>query len=246
MMNATIYNSDEALKYAKISLQGDGTVYLSFRDLEWLIHKQFPNRSLQSLKALDYGCGAGRSTRYLKSLGIQEVDGFDISEKMIQQAKECDAAGKYLVIDSANLPLSNAIYDFALMSFVTVAIDKKDEISRIFSELSRVLKKDGMIFSLTLSETFWNPERQWISYNLDYPENYFPKSGQKSRLKINSIDLELIDLYWKESDIIDCARKAHLSLHDIHYPLGKDDDGICWKDECKFAPYTIFVFKKID
>lgn len=66
--------------------------------------------------------------------------------------------------------------------------------------------------SLTLSESFWNPIHQWVSYEQNYPENRFPKSGQKSRLKIKNVNLELTDSYWTEKDIIDCANQSELSL----------------------------------
>lgn len=80
----TAYNQDEASKYAQLSLLGEGTIYLSFRDLKQMITSSFPSQQLQKLKTVDYGCGAGRSTRFLKSIGISDVKGFDISEDMIQ------------------------------------------------------------------------------------------------------------------------------------------------------------------
>lgn len=241
---STIYDLDEASKYAKLSLQGEGTIYLSFRDLKEMIAKSFPNQAINHLKIIDYGCGAGRSTRYLKSLGMADVLGFDISEEMIQQAKISDPNGNYQLISSASIPVNDESFDLALMSFVTLAIDNKNEIIRIFKELDRVLKKGGILLCLTVSEVFWNPKRRWISYEQDYPENYFPKSGQKSRLKITGINLELTDSYWKENDIIDCANQAMMSLVTLHHPLGKKEDGIIWKDENQFPPYTYFVFKK--
>lgn len=241
-MKTTFYYNEEAAKYAKLLHQG--THYLSFRDMDMLIAKHVPKPSFQHLKAVDYGCGAGRSTRYLKDLGIPDVEGFDVSEDMIRQAKEIDPRGDYQLIESANLPTAHATYDLALMSFVTVAIEDKRELSRVFQELHRVLKNGGILLSLTLSETFWNPKRQWISYAQDYPENYAPKSGQKSRLKLFPIDLELTDSYWTEKNTIASANEAHLSFVEIHHPLGKEDDGIAWKDEAHFGPYSIFVFKK--
>jgi len=244
-MTKTIYKSQEASKYSKLSLLGEGTIYLSFRDLEEMIHKHPHTSSLPSLKVIDYGCGAGRSTRYLKSLGIAAVDGVDISEDMIYQAQQLDIEKNYQVISSGVVQAPDATYDLALMSFVTVAIDNRDEISKIFKELNRILKPGGQLLCLTLSESFWNPKRQWVSYKQDYPENYAPISGQKSRLFIKSINLELSDCYWKENDIIECAKEANLSLSSTHHPLGKVEDNIVWQDESQFAPYTIFSFSNL-
>lgn len=242
-MNKTVYDEEEALKYSKISLKGEGTLYLSFRDIESILNEHFPTfRS--SCKVIDYGCGTGRSSRYLKSLGISDVDGFDVSEDMIQQAHHLDPIGKYEKITSAEIPANDSTYDLAFLSFVTLVIDNKKEITKIFKELHRVLKRGGQVLSLTLSEIFWNPELKWVSYKQDYPENYFPESGQKSRLKIKFIDLELTDYYWTEKDIISCAEEAGLFLNKLYYPHGNESDGIEWLDEKYASPYTLFSFSK--
>lgn len=243
-MNKTDYNPEEASKYAHISLRGEGTIFLAFRDLEAIIRSHFPTAPFESLHAIDYGCGTSRSTRYLKSLGISQVDGFDVSEEMIQEAKKLDPSGNYTKISSGMVPVSDSVYDLALMSFVTVAIDTKDELAAIFKEIRRTLKKGGQFLCLTLSENFWDPKWQWLTYKQDYPENYTPVSGQKSRLTITSVNLELTDCYWLDKDIIDCATKAGLSLNQLYYPLGKMEDGIVWQDETTCAPYTIFSFTK--
>jgi len=55
---------------------------------------------------LDLACGEGRYTRQLKSMGFQRVLGTDISEKMIQLAKEQEAQSplgvEYLVGDAGS------------------------------------------------------------------------------------------------------------------------------------------------
>jgi hypothetical protein len=106
------------------------------------------------------------------------------------------------------------------------------------------LKTGSQLLSLTLSESFWNPKNKWLTYKQDYPENYNPISGQKSRLTIKSVDLELTDTYWSESDIINCAKQAGFVCQELHHPLGVKEDGIEWQDEYFCAPYTIFYFKK--
>jgi SAM-dependent methyltransferase len=244
-MKGSIYDTGEANKYSKISLAGEGTLFLAFRDFGELIHTHLPNRSFDEIKTIDYGCGAGRSTRYLKHLGVKEVDGFDISHEMLAEAKFFDPCGHYEKIQSGSVPMADATYDLALLSFVTVAIENKSELLHIFQELSRTLQKNGMVFSLALSEAFWNPVHHWVTYKQDYSENYNPVSGQKSRLTITSINLELTDTFWLESDIIDCAQRAGLSYVKKHHSLGKPEDGISWKDETFCAPYTILIFKKI-
>jgi len=47
--------------------------------------------------ALDFGCGTGRSTRFLRELGFQPV-GVDISAEMITKAHELDPGGDYRLV----------------------------------------------------------------------------------------------------------------------------------------------------
>ncbi len=74
-----------ASAYAR--LEFPGTYFLAYRDLPALIDEH-----AQGARALDFGCGSGRSTRFLKSLGFHAV-GLDISEDMIRNARALDADG---------------------------------------------------------------------------------------------------------------------------------------------------------
>lgn len=68
--------------YAK--LEFPGTYYLAFWDLPEIISKHTKGK-----KALDFGCGTGRSTRFLKNSGF-DATGIDISGEMIAKAREFD------------------------------------------------------------------------------------------------------------------------------------------------------------
>lgn len=74
-----------AAAYAKLDFPG--TYYLAFRDLPELIENFAPKG-----QAIDFGCGAGRSTRFLQSLGY-ETTGLDISAEMLALAHQLDKQG---------------------------------------------------------------------------------------------------------------------------------------------------------
>lgn len=52
--------------------------------------------------ALDFGCGAGRSTRFLKRLGFDAI-GIDVSSQMIELARGADPDGRYQLVGDADL-----------------------------------------------------------------------------------------------------------------------------------------------
>ncbi len=77
---------------AYATLEFPGTYHLAYRDLPAIIAEHVAGR-----KALDFGCGTRRSTRFLKKLGF-DVIGVDISSSMIQLAKTVDPGGKYRLV----------------------------------------------------------------------------------------------------------------------------------------------------
>ncbi len=79
---------DTARAEAYAGLEYPGTYYLAFRDLPTIIRDH-----VRGDRALDFGCGTGRSTRFVRDLGFHTV-GIDISEPMLAQARERDPHGR--------------------------------------------------------------------------------------------------------------------------------------------------------
>ena len=82
-------------EYAKLEFAN--TYDLAFRDLPPIIEKH-----VSGTKAIDFGCGTGRSTRFIRQLGF-EVVGIDIAPKMIARAREFDPNGDYRLIAGEGL-----------------------------------------------------------------------------------------------------------------------------------------------
>ncbi len=66
---------DKARAEAYAKLEFPGTYYLAYRDLPAIIDEHVRGR-----EALDFGCGTGRSTRFLRRLGFGAV-GVDIARR---------------------------------------------------------------------------------------------------------------------------------------------------------------------
>ena len=75
-----------------------GTYYLAYRDIPEIVE-----RHVGGLRALDFGCGTGRSTRFLRELGF-DVIGVDISASMLERARELDSEGDYRLVPDGALP----------------------------------------------------------------------------------------------------------------------------------------------
>ena len=90
----TYEDSRRASAYDQLDL--GGTYHLAFRDLPALLREHVAGD-----RAVDFGCGTGRSTRYLKALGFRTV-GLDISAEMVAIARARDELGDYRVIEDGD------------------------------------------------------------------------------------------------------------------------------------------------
>jgi len=223
----------QAGAFAELEMQG--TQYLAFRDIPMLIREHA--RSIVSL--LDYGCGAGRSTRFLKRLGFNAV-GVDVSQDMLEQARSKDGSGEYHHIPSGILPFEYSTFDLIFSSFVFLEVSRIEEIERILKEMKRVLRKDGIIIFVTSSTEATEGHRVSLSYS--FPENDKPlQSGDTVKLLIQGVDVVFHDYFWTEEDYSGAAERAGLILAKLHKPLGSPDDSIEWRDETKMSPIAVYV-----
>lgn len=101
---------NRAAAYA--TLEFPGTYYLAYRDLPAIIAEHVTGRVV-----LDFGCGAGRSTRFLKTLGFDAI-GIDISSSMIGQATAADPGGSDQCVDAGDFSaFEPARFDLVLSAF---------------------------------------------------------------------------------------------------------------------------------
>jgi len=87
-------NQTRAESYSK--LEFPNTYYLAYRDLPEII-----SRHVTGNQAVDFGCGTGRSSRFLKRLGFN-VTGIDISSDMLEIARNLDTSGDYRLVSNGN------------------------------------------------------------------------------------------------------------------------------------------------
>lgn len=188
--------------YAQLGISN--TYYLAYRDVPQLIEKYVKGK-----RALDFGCGGGRSTRFLKELGL-DVIGVDISKDMINEARHKDPKGKYRHIKSDKLPFENSAFDLILSSIVFMEIPSKEEMAKILKEMKRVLKPEGIILVIVHGDDIY--ERAWTSFIWDSPKNKNLKGGQKVKVAIRETNIEFFDYHWTNQDYLDVFANAKLNL----------------------------------
>ena len=231
-------DSQRAEAYAKLDFPG--TYYLAYRDLPDII-----SRHAKGKKAVDFGCGTGRSTRFLSNLGFN-VLGIDISRQMINRALHLDPKGTYRLMKNGNLgELQGDSYDLVLSVFTFDNISTMDQKIRNFLELARLLNGTGTLINLVSSPEIYIHE--WASFSTkDFPENAYAKSGE--RVRIIQTDIEdrrpVEDVICSDEDYRKIYDKTGLTVVETYRPLGREDEPLSWVNETRIAPWVIYVLKK--
>jgi ubiquinone/menaquinone biosynthesis C-methylase UbiE len=87
-------------------------------------------------RTIELGCGEGRVSRDLRTIG-HDVVAIDAVPRLVEAAAEADPAGEYVVADAAALPFPDELFDLAVAYNSLMDMDDMDGAVR---EASRVLR----------------------------------------------------------------------------------------------------------
>jgi len=238
----TISNAyeDARMAGAYSRLEFAGTYYLAYRDLPAIFRDH-----VVGTRAIDFGCGSGRSTRFLTRLGFRAT-GVDISGEMIKLAREKDPGGDYRLIDDDGLGLfEEGAYDLIQSVFTFDNVPRRERKVALFAAMARLLTPAGRVVSLVSSPELYVHE--WASLSTrPFPENKTAKPGDTVRTII--IDIEdrtpIEDVFWPDENYREVYREAGLEVEQTFKPLAKGDEPFVWVNETRIAPWVIYVLKK--
>ena len=227
-------DAERARAYA--TLEFPGTYYLAFRDLPGVIHRY--NRGS---RALDFGCGTGRSTRFLRNLGLHVI-GADISQAMLDQARTLDASGEYrLIRDSIASEFAPGSFDIILAAFTFDNMPTEAKTAALRG-LRTVLAPDGCLLLVVSSPEIYVNE--WASFSTrDFSENRHATDGDRVRIIMLDVpdrrpveDVFCTDAYYRK-----LFENASLKVLDVHRPLATGQEATQWVSETTTAAWTIYV-----
>jgi ubiquinone/menaquinone biosynthesis C-methylase UbiE len=235
-----VYNDEKrADAYAK--LEFPGTYYLAYRDLPDIIGEHVKGRN-----AIDFGCGTGRSTRFLQKLGF-DVIGVDIAEDMIKKARERDPQGDYHLINNGDFnQFAENTYDLVMSVFTFDNIPTMDEKVKIFRDIGSLLNNQGKIVNLVSAPEIYTHE--WASFSTkDFPENKSAKSGDKVKIIITDTEDKrpVVDVMWSDEDYQKVFNTAGLEIVKTYRPLANENEPYQWVNETRIAPWVIYVLKRM-
>jgi SAM-dependent methyltransferase len=231
-------STTRAEAYSK--LEFSNTYHLAFRDLPELFRAHVKGTS-----ALDFGSGAGRSTRFLRGLGFETV-GVDISPEMVSKAREIDPQGDYRLIPSDDMStLQRESFALIQSAFTFDNIPGMDTKVRLFRDLRTLLKPDGVFVNIVSApEIYWN---EWASFTTkDFPENRNAQPGDP--VKIITTDFEdrspAVDILWPHESYLEAYGCANLEIVEMRKPLANGDEPYRWVSETRIAPWVIYALRR--
>ena len=227
-----------AAAYSKLELPG--TYYLAFRDLPRIM-----TTHVNGTSALDFGCGTGRSTRFLQRLGFTTV-GIDISREMLEKARELDPKGDYRLTandDYSQLPLE--AFDLILSAFTFDNIPTLRRKVEILAGLKDLMNQGCRLVNLVSSPEIYVHE--WASFSTkDFPENKHAKSGDKMRIiQTDTADKRPVtDILWTPEHYLETYSQAGLAVVEAYKPLAMETEPYKWVNETRIAPWTTYVLRR--
>ncbi|MFC4565120.1 class I SAM-dependent methyltransferase [Nocardiopsis mangrovi] len=110
-----------------------------------------PPERVRGARVLEVGCGAAQCSRWLRTQGVREVVGFDLSYRQLQHARRIDEETGWRVpavqADAQRLPFAGEAFDIVCSAFG--ALPFVPDAAAVLTECARVLRPGGrLVFSV--------------------------------------------------------------------------------------------------
>ena len=233
-------NVYEKAHYAEAyaGLEWTGTYLLVQRDLPDILGRHVTGR-----RALDFGCGAGRSSRLLRACGY-EVTGVDVSASMVEHARKSDPGGDYRVLEGGDLTaLPVASFDLVLASFPFDNIPAAGK-DGLLGGIARRLAPHGRFVNVVSSTEVYTHE--WTSFSTKaWPENREARDGDVVRVVTRGFEAEgpAEDVLCTDDAYAAMYARVGLQVEATYRPLARGDEGVAWVSETRVAPWVIWVLR---
>jgi ubiquinone/menaquinone biosynthesis C-methylase UbiE len=227
-----IYSPENAALYNQLAIKGT-TYEPIFDEMARLLG------SLEGETALDFGCGTGRTARFLLTLNAQKVIGVDHNITMLSLAKQANIKNaEFYLIEKELVPLPDNSVDVALSHMVFVECKSLEQIKQALCEIYRVLKPGGQCVIVS-----GNPEsvgHEFVSWVDKKPEGF--RSGSPIICTIKGEKPFIVeDVCWLEQDYHDVLKSVGFQVNQVTFPLAKGEG---WLSETRISPAMLFDARK--
>lgn len=155
----------------------------------------------QRATVLDFGCGCGRSTRFLQGMARLEVHGSDVNENLVRWCQQnLSAVGTALNDVDPPLPFAAGKFDF-IYSLSIFSHLSEPSMQRWLAELARVTADNGVV----LLTTHGLPAIRTISQSQQHRDMFRMSSDVAENLLANFDDRKFVHFPY-DADVVDLAK----------------------------------------
>ncbi|KOR32309.1 hypothetical protein TI05_08065 [Achromatium sp. WMS3] len=136
------------------------------------IARNFYSKTRNKIKILEIGCGPGANVWYLCREGydVYAIEGSKTAIKQaLQRLKEENLKANIRIGDFITLPYDDNSFD-AVIDVEALYSNSKSHTKKILSEVSRVLKTDGLFYSRTFSDEMYIGDNYTQCDSLEYKD----------------------------------------------------------------------------
>lgn len=156
------------------------------------------------------GCGAGRTTISLYKIGYTDIIGLDKFCQLIKLAKKYCKKNtlpiEFILGDACKLPFLDCSYDTVFFSFNgLMTIRKLENRKKVFEEISRVLKPQGLF--IFTAHSYYEKERYLICES----QNSFKPGKKLEEGDYLNHNKQFIHIA-KDIEIIECLKNYNFKL----------------------------------
>ncbi|MGW2055278.1 class I SAM-dependent methyltransferase [Streptomyces sp. NPDC001840] len=179
---------------------------------------------VKGLSVFDYGCGAGDYTRWLAEGGASRVVGFDVSQQMVDHARQREQRAPLgIEYCAGTIPGGfEGVFDLVLSVYVIPYAVTRDDLSGQFEAAARLLRPGGRYVALPVHPEFPYADPEFYDrYGLRVYTSMTPEDGDPVTLELvfgQRRDV-LTARYWSRETLSGALHGAgfrDLRCHDHH------------------------------
>ncbi|SHO56803.1 class I SAM-dependent methyltransferase [Vibrio quintilis] len=220
-------------KYSHSTVSGTG--YLAYRDISQLIDELHLNPG----RALDLGCGCGRSIGVIKAF-CDSVTGCDINPEALEKTHQAYPDIELFRNDLSAGKYPGDKFDSIFSVFMFFHVESIDSMRKELSRCYESLNEGGFLLVVHGNLSLATANYASVEGIGPLPE----KEGVHHQVRLKNIDLIVEDVYWTAETIIQECKNVGFQLIKHHLPLGKKSDNQPYIDEYENPPYSYLVMKK--
>src|ERR1700739_2501750 len=200
-------------------------------------------------RVLDVACGEGYFTRLLRQAGAVEVVGIDISERMIELARQQETRqplGIEYRVEDARAVAEHADFDLVVGAWLLGYAQTRAELVQMCRGLARRLRSGGRLVTVVGNPAVYSldplPDYRKYGFQLSLSGRAVEGAPTKYILLLEDSTLEIENYYMPIAAYESAFAQTGFGNFAVHMPevsRGPDDDPAYWDDFLKHPSFIL-------